>query len=225
MGARKLEPKACKAKGCGKKFSPYNSLEKACSVECAIAIGKEAVEKKQRQEKQKHKRERRQLKENNRGWALARCQEAFNALIRFQDRDLPCVTCGTTKPDIQYCCGHWKTRGAHPEWRFRRENVARQCNQLCNLHNSGRPLEFRPLIELPHLRACECLRSCCPPDPSRLPVISRHLANVLCFLLAVSLSPALDCLFYLLRRMRHDQIPCITVNSVPVPVFPVHAAN
>lgn len=146
MGARKLEPKACKAKGCGKKFSPYNSLEKACSVECAIAIGKEAVEKKQRQEKQKHKRERRQLKENNRGWALARCQEAFNALIRFQDRDLPCVTCGTTKPDIQYCCGHWKTRGAHPEWRFRRENVARQCNQLCNLHNSGRPLEFREAI-------------------------------------------------------------------------------
>lgn len=150
MGARRLKAKTCRARECGKEFSPYNSLEKVCSVKCAIAFAKDEAEKKAERERRKEetrvKRERRAAKENNRGWALAQCQRAFNELIRFLDRDLPCVTCGTTNQNIKYDCGHYKTRGAHPELRFRRENCARQCSKDCNLHNGGRPVEFREAI-------------------------------------------------------------------------------
>lgn len=54
-----------------------------------------------------------------------------------RDAGLPCISCGTTKPDIQYCGGHYKTAGGFPELALNTLNISRQCNQRCNLRLSG----------------------------------------------------------------------------------------
>ena len=79
---------------------------------------------------------------------LRDAQQAFNAFIRERDMGLPCISCGTTKPGIQYAAGHYKTCGGSPELRFDEKNVHRQCNQYCNMQLSGNLLEYRKgLIE------------------------------------------------------------------------------
>jgi len=60
-----------------------------------------------------------------------------------RDAGLPCISCGTTKPNIQYCAGHYLTRGGHPELRFHEKNVHKQCNQYCNLQLSGNISKYR----------------------------------------------------------------------------------
>ena len=75
-------------------------------------------------------------------------QPVFNKYIRLRDAHLPCISCGTIKQDIQYCAGHFYTRGAYPNLRVHELNVHRQCNQHCNMKLSGNIVHYRPrLIE------------------------------------------------------------------------------
>ena len=78
---------------------------------------------------------------------LNEAQTACNAYIRYRDGK-KCISCGTEKPEIQYCAGHFKTRGAHSALRFHPFNIHSQCNKNCNLMKSGNIAEYRPrLIE------------------------------------------------------------------------------
>jgi len=74
---------------------------------------------------------------------LADAQAHCNAYIRERDRGLPCISCGTQNPSIQYCAGHYRTRGAAPELRFNPLNIHLQCNKNCNLEKSGNIVEYR----------------------------------------------------------------------------------
>lgn len=67
--------------------------------------------------------------------------EWFNRYIRLRDQDLPCISCGTTKPDIQYHAGHFKTTHV-TSLRFDEQNVNKQCSR-CNNHLSGNLAEYR----------------------------------------------------------------------------------
>lgn len=65
----------------------------------------------------------------------------FNRFIRLRDQDLPCISCGTTKPDIQYHAGHFKTTHV-TSLRFDEQNVNKQCSR-CNNYLSGNLAEYR----------------------------------------------------------------------------------
>ena len=135
--AKKLKPKKCRI--CKEKFQPFNSLMVVCSPKCAI---EDAREKKKKADKKfvRDGRERLKTKSDH----LREAQTATNAYVRERDKNEPCISCGTTKETIQYCAGHYKTRGGHPELRFHPMNIHKQCNQYCNLQLSGNIPKYRP---------------------------------------------------------------------------------
>lgn len=138
---KQLKAKPCRV--CKHIFQPFSSLSVVCSPRCAIDLVEIKKQKKQRKEL-KEGREKLKSKSDH----LKDAQTACNAYIRERDKDEPCISCGTTKPDIQYCAGHYKTRGGHPELRFHPMNIHKQCNNYCNNKLSGNIPEYRPkLIE------------------------------------------------------------------------------
>lgn len=79
---------------------------------------------------------------------LNEAQAAFNAYVRARDqaKGLGCISCGTTKPDIQYHAGHYRTRKAAPQLRFDEDNCHRQC-ATCNNHLSGNLIKYRMALQ------------------------------------------------------------------------------
>jgi len=78
-------------------------------------------------------------------WQTKTTQRVFNrwvvlsqlALFKSLGIKPYCISCFTEKETIQYCAGHYKTVGSHPELRFNPRNVRYQCNRRCNLELSG----------------------------------------------------------------------------------------
>jgi len=152
-------PKPRKCKVCESEYEPFTSLQRTCSPPCAIEDVKRTTERDwKRQEtlrKQELRERKRKLKSKSK-W-LSEAQTACNAYIRERDGN-NCISCGTQKPDIQYCAGHYKTRGGHPALRFHPFNLNSQCNQHCNLQLSGNITEYRPrLVKKIGLRNVEWL--------------------------------------------------------------------
>lgn len=130
---------------CKSEFEQSNSLHVVCGYKCAVAIvnqDKAKLKEKQAKARRKDTKERKD-KLKSYSEKLNECQKYFNAYIRERDKDLPCISCGTEKQDIQYCAGHWKTRKARSDLRYNEDNVQKQCNKHCNLMLSGNVGEFR----------------------------------------------------------------------------------
>lgn len=127
-----MKEKKCKV--CGNTFKPQNSLQRACSLECAI---KDARQKTVKKEVSKMKKDL-----LTRSDYLKGLQAVFNTYIRLRDSDLPCISCGTTKP-VKYDAGHFFSVGAYPNVRFDEDNVHKQCSNHCNVHLSGNIHEYR----------------------------------------------------------------------------------
>lgn len=102
---------------------------------------KKRAEKQRKAERKSHKEAKERLK--TRGDHLREAQTQFNRFIRARDYDLPCISCGTQNPNIQYCAGHYFTVGGHPELRFDELNVHKQCNKSCNMELSGNIAAYR----------------------------------------------------------------------------------
>lgn len=131
------KPKICKV--CKGEFMPYMTTQKVCDFKCALELVE--IDK-----VRAFKRETLRLKKKIKSKAqwMKEAQAAFNKFIRLRDAGEPCISCGTTKQGIQYAAGHYLTRGAHPALRFNELNVHKQCNQYCNLQNSGNIAKYRP---------------------------------------------------------------------------------
>lgn len=106
-----------------------------CAAEVAVQIRKKQQDKARREERAKDRKTREERKD--RGELIAEAQQAFNELVRFEDADKPCISCGTTNP-IQrgitggvWDAGHYWSRGHAPHLRFDRRNVHKQCKG-CN---------------------------------------------------------------------------------------------
>jgi len=145
-----MKPKLCRV--CKVEFAPFNSLQFACSVPCALEYSRKKREGDgRRQQKAAKAKERKSNREarvrlKTRSDYLKEAQDACNAYIRKRDSGLPCVSCGTKDPNIQYAAGHYRSVGACPELRYHPSNIWRQCNRNCNQHKSGSAVEYR--IEL-----------------------------------------------------------------------------
>ena len=78
-------------------------------------------------------------------WQHKVTQAAFNKmrvqeeLLWFKDRGLEptCISCGYLLGGDQWCCGHFKTRGAQSGLRYDRRNTFLQHNRRCNMMLSG----------------------------------------------------------------------------------------
>ncbi|WP_372809471.1 recombination protein NinG [Litorivivens sp.] len=131
-----MKPRKRKCKHCGDQYQPFNSMQKACSVPCAAALGKAAKERKDRQ----RTAEAKQRLKSRSDW-LREAQAAFNKWVRLRDSALPCISCGRHHKG-QYHAGHYRTVGANPELRFEPLNCHKQCAP-CNNHKSGDIVNYR----------------------------------------------------------------------------------
>lgn len=150
------KPKTCTA--CKAKFSPFRTLQKVCSITCAM---KEANRKTMKTHEKSLKEERRKLREQKEalkplGKWRAEAQSEFNKFIRLRDLNEPCISCGRFHKG-QYHAGHYRTRGANPELAFEELNCHKQCAP-CNNHLSGNLVNYRiNLIEKIGLEKVEWL--------------------------------------------------------------------
>ena len=140
------KPKKCKA--CSSEFVPtYNTAQEVCSPKCALKLVE--IKKQDKALKARSieiKRVKQKLNELDRQslrWQHKHTQKAFNRmrvlqeLVRFKSigKEPECISCGKTKMD--FCCGHFKTVGAHSELRYDELNTHLQCNRYCNMGLSG----------------------------------------------------------------------------------------
>ena len=130
----KLRQKKCKA--CGEKFSPFNSLQKACGPACALKVGRQELQRKAKQDT----RERKQKLKTRQDW-LREAQAVFNKYIRLRDVDNPCISCGRLH-NGKVNAGHYRTVKAAPHLRFDERQVNLQC-EPCNSYLSGNIGEYR----------------------------------------------------------------------------------
>lgn len=133
-----------KCKHCKQPATLKIQMANFCSVDCAYNHVRALQDKARKRKEQKAKQERRQnkkaLRELNRhdlNWQHDLTQKSFNRmrvleeLLWFKERGLQseCISCGK-KHD--FCCGHYKSRGAYSAIRYDRRNTYLQCNAYCN---------------------------------------------------------------------------------------------
>lgn len=125
------------------------ALKAFCSYECLSIYtkserGQKAVQKAVQSE-YKTTRQVRKEKLKTRSDRIREAQTAFNRYVRLRDVNKPCISCGSMpeqKVGGTRDCGHYLSRGAHSQHRFRLDNVASQCVK-CNRYLSGNVAHFR----------------------------------------------------------------------------------
>ena len=140
-----------KCRACKVKFEPFNSLQVACSLECAQEV---AIKELERRDARRDKAQRKWVREQkerikSRGDHTRDTQRDFNTFIRSRDEGKPCISCGRNEWEFNHSsrggmwdCGHYRSVGACPELRFEPLNAARQCKS-CNRDKSGNIVEYR----------------------------------------------------------------------------------
>lgn len=134
------KPKTCKE--CGEQFTPFQTTQKVCGYKCAALLArKTGAKQRTKAAKDAHTAHKKQFYTNDRPTQLKLAQAAFNAYIRWRDRDEPCISCGRFHQG-QYHAGHYRSVGAAPHLRFNQFNNNKQCAP-CNNHKSGNAIEYR----------------------------------------------------------------------------------
>jgi hypothetical protein len=116
-----------------------------CSMDCVVEHGKKGA----RASSDKRKKEtltklRAELKTASE-WRTE-AQTAFNAYVRYRDRDLPCISCDASGDHDglggYWDAGHYRSRGAARHLSFNLQNCVKQCSR-CNRYLSGNVVEYR----------------------------------------------------------------------------------
>ncbi len=131
-----------KCKICKEPFVKTRAIQPTCkSYDCMVAFAKNLAEK---AIVRKKKAQTKVLKEKVKTLSdyLKETQTIFNRYIRLRDAGKGCISCLTTKTNIQYHAGHYRSVGAAPQLRFHELNVWLQCSS-CNNHKSGNSIEYR----------------------------------------------------------------------------------
>ena len=116
-----------------------------CSMSCVVQHGKKAAtavsDKRKRQTLTKLKESVKTASE----WRVE-AQTAFNAYVRYRDKDLPCISCDAIGEHDglggYWDAGHYRSRGAAKHLSFNLWNCAKQCSR-CNRYLSGNVVEYR----------------------------------------------------------------------------------
>ncbi|MGF6595118.1 recombination protein NinG [Pseudomonas sp. 2835] len=150
VALKEVKQKTCK--GCGGKFRPSLSTQKACSVKCAMVLAKQPanlkVARKAIDQRERSEIKVRKEKLKTRTDHVREAQALFNEFIRLRDAGQPCISCDSLPSDhdlitgSRWDAGHYRSVGACPELRFEPLNVHRQCVK-CNRNLSGNAVEYR----------------------------------------------------------------------------------
>jgi len=104
--------------------------QSVCDVVCTIGLINKKKEKKEIEKKKECRKSLKEFNENDIKWLLKKTTADCNAYIRERDKNLPCVSCGTTH-SIQWDAGHYIPAGRGSALRFDVRNIHKQCC-VCN---------------------------------------------------------------------------------------------
>ena len=143
-------PKLKTCKSCKGKFEPTQFAQVVCDYKCGLRHVEAQRRKKKAKEDKEDRKDLRRRKEalKTKGEYLKEAQIVFNKFIRLRDNKEPCISCQKFTNDkglttgSRWDCGHYKSRGAHPELRFEELNCAKQCVK-CNRELSGNIVSYR----------------------------------------------------------------------------------
>ena len=138
-----------KCKNCGERVRDYIVLNNVayCSFESAVQYGNKnkakGAEIVRKASDKKHAARKKEFKLSDITHQHKLTQASFNRLRVLQekkwfaDRGLEpeCISCG--KQNMDWCCGHFKSRGAQGNLRYDEKNTYLQCNRYCNMALSG----------------------------------------------------------------------------------------
>jgi len=142
----KLKTRKCKV--CRNVFMKTSITQSVCSIDCGITHAKALRIK---NEAYKARKEKAETREKIRALKsvpdlIKEAQTAFNAWIRYRDRNSLCICCdkplGEFETGGNYDCGHYRSRGAAGHLRFNEDNAFAQ-RKYCNTYLSGNPLGMR----------------------------------------------------------------------------------
>lgn len=119
-----------------------------CSLQHAVdygrAKGQKALESRKRAQSREAKAQQREASKAKREAKQGNYSHQFNLtkkmaqkLANRLDANLPCICCDEPRGKAQFCGGHAKSAGAHPELALDLRNIHGQRNALCNQHKSG----------------------------------------------------------------------------------------
>lgn len=143
------KPRKCRI--CKELFMPLSMSHKVCwEKECITEFIRQTEQKAHIAGKRAERKELKQRKEaiKTRSDWIKTAQVAFNAFIRYRDKDKPCICCGRTTTDhdlitgSRWDAGHYRSTGSAPHLRFNEFNVHRQL-VLCNRFGAGRAVDYR----------------------------------------------------------------------------------
>ena len=142
MANAKKKCRACK------EYSPVESglvvpLGFFCSMSCVVEHGKKGARTaSDKRKRETHTKLRAELKTASE-WRTE-AQTAFNAYIRWRDRDQPCISCDSVanRDNGYWDAGHYRSRGSARHLSFSQHNCHKQCHK-CNRHLSGNVVEYR----------------------------------------------------------------------------------
>lgn len=116
----------------------------ACLKEFTAKNADKIADKRRKEKRQEDKKKKEKLK--TRGQWQKEAQTAFNAYVRWRDRDEPCISCGNFTADGavggNWDAGHYRSTGSAPHLRFHLWNCHKQCVR-CNRYLSGNVAEYR----------------------------------------------------------------------------------
>lgn len=138
-----MKQKSCKI--CKDKFTPERQLQPTCTrYECMVEYANKHLSKKAKEKNKQENKAKKEFNQNDKVYLKELAQKVFNTYIRMRDKDLSCVSCGTTN-DIQYQAGHYKPAGGYSYLRFDENNVHKQCVR-CNCTLSANLALYREAL-------------------------------------------------------------------------------
>nr|WP_315249281.1 recombination protein NinG [uncultured Duganella sp.] len=139
----------CAVRTCRAEFVRPAPFVTWCSPECGTVLAMAKLEKQKQAAVTAERKDRQQklAKFKRKADHVADCQKAFNAWVRFRDRDEPCICCGRRASSVSltggaWDAGHYLSRGSHPHLRFDERNVFAQLKG-CNRPGGTTAASFR----------------------------------------------------------------------------------
>lgn len=140
-----------KCRYCKEYFSVSDGIQVPLGFFCSRDhAAKHGLEKAKTAKQKQNKRELKEYREKTkhvRDWKRE-AQAAFNAYIRYRDRNSSCISCGNrcdTKFGGAIDAGHYRSRGAASHLAFHQHNCHAQCVR-CNRYLSGNIVEYRKIL-------------------------------------------------------------------------------
>jgi len=150
-----LHERECKH--CGRRFIQQRPMQAVCDKLCALRFARAETARK----KSEMRARRAALKTIPQ--LIKEAQHAFNAFVRWRDRDKLCICCDQKLSAGEvgglYDCGHYRSIGSASHLRFDERNANAQ-RKRCNRYGAGRAVDYRiGLIARIGLAAVEALES------------------------------------------------------------------